>query len=203
MSASSCPLNQPIHLIVDSTGLKIHVGHLRKPPKNRDWRKLHIAVDAVSGEIVASDLTSKSARDAARVPALLKQVDRPIVSFRGDSAYDTEGVYATVENHRDDRSPRVLIPPQKDAKLWPKSATSRERNRNIRSRERIGKRQWQSQSGYNKRARVENAFSRYKAILGPRMRSRNLAAQRVESRIGCRILNQMTALGTPKSVEVG
>ena len=36
---------QPIHLMIDSTGLRIHVGNARKPPKQRAWRKLHIAVD--------------------------------------------------------------------------------------------------------------------------------------------------------------
>ena len=63
--------------MVDSTGLKIHVGTLRKPPRNRDWRKLHISVNAVTGQVIACDLTSKSARDASRVPALLKQIDSP------------------------------------------------------------------------------------------------------------------------------
>jgi len=48
---------RPIHLLIDSTGLRIHVGHLRKPPKRRAWRKLHLAVDADTGEIVASDLS--------------------------------------------------------------------------------------------------------------------------------------------------
>ena len=180
--------------------MKVHVGKLRKPPKKRDWRKLHIGVDSVTGQIVASDLTSKSARDPARVLALLKQVERPLASATADAAYDTEDVYETFENHHDDRQPRVVIPPQKDAKLRPRSAASRERNRNIRSRARLGKRRWQDKSGYNKRARVECTFSRYKRILGPALRSRNLAAQRVESRIGCRILNRMSALGMPRSV---
>ncbi|MDK1046290.1 MAG: transposase, partial [Anaerolineales bacterium] len=27
--------DRPIHLLIDSTGLRIHVGHLRKPPKRR------------------------------------------------------------------------------------------------------------------------------------------------------------------------
>ncbi len=62
----------PIHLLVDSTGLRIHVGHLRKPPKQRAWRKLHIAADAKTGEFVAVDLTASRARDASRVPALLR-----------------------------------------------------------------------------------------------------------------------------------
>ena len=33
--------DRPIHLLIDSTGLRIHVGHLRKPPRHRAWRKLH------------------------------------------------------------------------------------------------------------------------------------------------------------------
>jgi len=41
---------RPVHILVDSTGLSIHVGNLRKPPKSRDWRKLHITVDALTGE---------------------------------------------------------------------------------------------------------------------------------------------------------
>jgi hypothetical protein len=38
--------NRPIHILFDSTGLRIHVGNLRRPPKKRAWRKLHLAVDA-------------------------------------------------------------------------------------------------------------------------------------------------------------
>ena len=79
----------------------------------------------------------------------------------------------------------------------------RERNRNIRSRARLGKRRWHTLSGYSRRCMVENAVYRYKTIIGPAMRSRTLQGQRVEARIGCRILNTMTALGMPKSHRVG
>ena len=54
----------PLHLLIDSTGLRIHVGHLRQPPRNRAWRKLHLAVDAKSGQIVASALTHHRIREA-------------------------------------------------------------------------------------------------------------------------------------------
>lgn len=79
----------PVHILIDSSGLNVHVGQMRKPPKNRDWRKLHLAVDELTGDVVACDLTSKRARDAARVPALLKQIDRAIASARADTAYET------------------------------------------------------------------------------------------------------------------
>jgi len=61
-----------IHLLIDSTGLRIHVGHLQGPPKNRAWRKLHLAVDAETGEVVASDLTTRRTHDCTQVPALLE-----------------------------------------------------------------------------------------------------------------------------------
>ena len=102
---------KPVHILIDSSGLRVHVGQLRKPPKNRDCRKLHIAIDEVSGDILACDLTSKSARDAGPVPSLLAQIDRPIASARADAAYDDRNVYEAIENHRAGRSPRVLIPP--------------------------------------------------------------------------------------------
>ena len=76
---------QPIHLMIDSTGLRIHVGNARKPPKQRAWRKLHIAVDRETGNIVASELTASRARDATRVPALLTQIQAPLVSVAADS----------------------------------------------------------------------------------------------------------------------
>jgi len=194
---------KPIHVLIDSRGLSVHVGQLRKPHKNRDYRKLHLAVDEHAGEVVACNLTSKSARDASRVPALLAQIERPIASAKADAAYDAAVVYEAIEDHDDDRSPSVLIPPRKGAQLIPDSPNTRQRNRNIRARARLGKRKWHVESGFSRRSKVETTFHRYKAILGPSMRARRLAAQRVEARIGCKILNRMAALGMPAGEMVG
>ncbi len=68
---------------------------------------------------------------------------------------------------------------------------------------RLGKRKWHTESGYSKRSKVETTFHRYKNIVGSAMRARGLAAQRVEARIGCKILNTMTALGMPDSEMIG
>jgi len=195
--------NRPLHLLIDSTGLAVHVGHLRKPPKKRAWRKLHVGVDAKTGDIVTAELTASVARDAARVPALLKQLQRPLASVAADAAYDSARVYQAIENHTTTRSPRVLIPPKKNALVSNKAGASRQRNRNIRSRNRHGQRDWQRASGYSRRAMVENSFYRYKAIVGPAMRSRTLAGQRVEARLGVKILNLMTSCGNPDSYRVG
>ena len=195
---------QPIHLMIDSTGLRIHVGNARKPPKLRAWRKLHIAVDRETGNIVASELTASRARDATRVPALLTQIQAPLVSVAADSAYDKEAVYEAIEAHSPGRRTRVVIPPQRNATLSQNSNTAmQERDRHIRAIERHGRREWYKLSGYTKRSMVENAVYRYKAIIGPEMRARTLARQRVEHRIGCEILNKMAALGMPDTYCAG
>ncbi len=187
----------PVHILIDSSGLAVHVGQLRRPPKSRDYRKLHLCVNEQTGDVIACELTSKSARDSSRVASLVAQIDRPISSMRADAAYDAAGVYEAIENHRTHRSPRVLIPPRKGAQLASESATTRERNCNIRARSRIGKRAWHIESGYSKRSKVETTFHRYKVIVGSAMKARGLAAQRVEARIGCKILDTTAALGMP------
>ncbi len=186
------------------TGLRVHVGHMRKPPKNRAWRKLHLAMDANTGEILASDLTSRRMRDCARVPVLLGQIDSRVASVSADGAYDTEGVYEAAQAQGQGRAVSVLIPPGRDAQLSARpSAVLKERNRNIRSIRRLGRREWQKRSGYSKRSMVENAIYRYKTIIGGDMRSLTLAGQRVEVQLACRILNTMTRLGMPDSYRVG
>ncbi|MBT8395859.1 MAG: IS5 family transposase [Gemmatimonadetes bacterium] len=196
--------DRPIHLLIDSTGLRIHVGHLRKPPKRRVWRKLHLAVDAATGEVLASDLTNRRTADRVRVGRLLDQIDGPLASVAADGAYDAGSVYEAVQGKGDGHRVRVLIPPIQGAQ--PSSSRSPgqwERNRNIRSVRKLGRQEWYTSSGYSRRSLVENAVFRYKNILGKRMRSRSLPSQRVEVKLACKILNTMTSLGRPDSVKVG
>ena len=103
--------DQPIHLLIDSTGLRIHVRPLGKPPKRRAWRKLHLAVDADTGEILASDLTSRRTRDGAQVCALLEQIHNPVVALSADGAYDAAAVYEAAQEKGAGRAVRLLIPP--------------------------------------------------------------------------------------------
>ena len=195
--------DEPIHLLIDSTGLRIHVGHLRKPPKRRVWRKLHLAVDADTGEIVASDLTSRRTRDGAQVSSLLEQIDNPVNALSADGAYDVMGVYEAAQEKGDGRRVRVLIPPGRNARLNPcSSSAQRERNRNVLSIWELGRREWHKRSGYSGRAMVENTMYRYKTIIGRSMRSRTFDGQRVEVQLASKILNTMTQLGMPDSYRV-
>ena len=195
--------SRPIHLLIDSTGLRVHRGHVWKPPKRRAWRKLHLAVDAATGEIVASDLTARRTRDSARVTALLGQIEHRVASVSADGACDTKRVYEAAQAKGEGRAVRVLIPPSRHAQLSPRPSTAlTERNRNTRSIRELGRREWQTHSGYSKRSMVENTVYRYKTIIGRNMRSRTLPGQRVEVQLACNILNTMTLLGMPDSYRV-
>ena len=71
-----------LHLIVDSTGLKLRGAgewsfEKHGTAKRRAWRKLHIGLDANSGEIVAFDSTDKDVDDASHVEPLLKYWSKP------------------------------------------------------------------------------------------------------------------------------
>jgi hypothetical protein len=134
---------------------------------------------------------------------LLEQIDDQVASVSADGAYDTRAVYEAAHERGDGRAVRVLIPPGRDAQLNPRpSAALQERNRNIRSIRKLGRRQWHTHSGYNRRSMVENTIYRYKTIIGRSMRSRTFAGQRVEVHLACKILNTMTRLGMPDSYRV-
>ena len=193
----------PLHILIDSSGLAVHAGQLRRAPKSRDYRKLHPVCRRADWRSRRLRADEQKSRDSSRVASLVGQTDSPISSARADTAYDASGVYEAIENHSAHRSPRALIPPRRGAQLASRPASSRQRNRNIAAQARLGKRQWHTESGYSKRSKVETTFHRYKAIVGSAMRARGLAAQRVEAKIGCKILNTMTALGMPDSEMIG
>jgi len=190
----------PIHILVDSTGLKVHRGNRfpSEPRNRRSWRKLHLAVNFASGEIVASALTNHGVNDATQVPNLLDQIPAELASLTADGAYDSYKVYDAAETHSSERSPRVIIPPRRNTRSRKKSGIGGgQRVDTIRKIEEIGRRRWQKESGYTRRSLVEAAISRYKRIMGGRLRSRTTVSQQTEVRIGCSVLNRMTQLGMP------
>src|SRR3954454_19487077 len=87
----------PVHLVIDSTGLKLFGQGEWNEEKHgrarRSWRKLHLAFDAETGEIVACVLTDNASDDAGEVSALLGQIEGEIASVTADGAYDGEPVY--------------------------------------------------------------------------------------------------------------
>jgi hypothetical protein len=195
----------PVHVVIDATGLKVHgagewLAEMHGQRGRRTWRKLHLAVDADTGEILASELTTTEAGDAALVGPLLEQITGAIASVIADGAYDGEPIYRAVSERQPDPPAAVIIPPRATAVPGPTADTmpsQRDQHiRMIRDRGRLG---WQKAVGYGKRSLGETAVFRYKAIIGRGLRARTLPAQKTEARVGCSVLNRMTRLGMPVS----
>ncbi len=65
--------------------------------------------------------------------------------------------------------------------------------------EALGRRDWTKASGYHRQARVENAFFRYKSIIGDGLRAASRRGRDVEASLACRVLDRMTERGRPES----
>ena len=195
------------HLIVDSTGLKLfgqgEWNEERHGRSRRSWRKLHLAVDACTGEIVANALTDNGADDAREVPGLLEQVDGKIASFIADGAYDGDPVYQAVACQQHDPPADVVIPPRASA-VPCMNAINRQsqRDRHIRLIAEKGRMGWQKATGYGRRSLVETTIGRYKQMIGSKLRARGMAAQQAEVAIAVEALNRMIRVAKPSSVRV-
>jgi len=199
--------DETINVVVDSTGLKIFgagLWHEEKHglKKRRGWRKLHLTIDRSSHAIIAQELTTKDESDDAQVALMLKDVTQKMTHFSADKAYDKSKVYQAVQDHSGSKV-TIAIPPIANAVTHDdKPSDFGSRNHNVAYIDRHGIYRWQAHSDYNYRALVETAMYRYKTIIGDKLYSRKMPAQKVESRMACVVLNKMTALGMPRSVKI-
>ncbi|NLS05979.1 IS5 family transposase [Rhizobium sp. P32RR-XVIII] len=193
----------PVHVLIDSSGLEIYgagqwLREKHGARSRRGWRKLHLALDADNGEIIAHVLTDQDAGDTSQVEPLLDQIDVPIRQFTADGAYDCKPTYDAVNNHSANAA--IVIPPRANAVARSKIEPSSQRDRHIVAINTNGRMKWQTATGYGKRSLVETAIGRYKSIIGRRLRARSFQAQQNEVAIGCAVLNRMLACARSKSV---
>jgi hypothetical protein len=196
----------PVNVVIDSTGLKVfgagdwqrekHGGQGR-----RTWRKLHLAVDPDTGEILASELTATGDGDASQVGPLLEQIPGQIASVTADRAYDGEPVYRIVAQR--DPAAAVIIPPRSTAVRSNNAETApTQRDRHLEVIQERGRLNWQKAVNYGRRSLGEVAMMRYKTLIGRRLHARTRPTQKIEAAAGCKVINIMTQLGMPVSQRV-
>ena len=193
----------PVHLVVDSTGLKIFgegewlaQKHKTKGIRRR-WRKLHLGLDLASGAIVCANLTHDDVGDSTALPGLLDQLDAPVTGFLADGAYDGAATRDLLRE-RYGETLDVVIPPPKNAVTRPQSARDPTvRDRHIAQIRGNGRMAWQAATGDNQRSRIETQIGRWKSVIGPKLKSRSFSRQITEIQVGQKVLNTMTALGRP------
>ena len=197
----------PRHLVIDSTGLKLFGQGEWQEEKHgrarRSWRKLHLALDAATGEIAACALTGNDADDAGQVPGLLDQIEGEIASVTADGAYDGEPSYQAVAARQPDPPADVVIPPRSSAVPSTTGGDGRsQRDRHIQLIQEKGRTGWQKATGYGRRSLVETTIGRFKAAIGPRLRARTFLNQRGEAATAVEALNRMIRTAKPISVRV-
>ena len=123
----------------------------------RQWRKLHIGIDAATLQIRTVQLTTNNVSDSQILGDLLDQIslDEQIDSVYNDGAYDTKRCSQFVA----DRQAHTVIPSRKNTKPWKdQKISSQERN------DLLGGRLWKKWSGYHWRSLVETKMHCIKFI---------------------------------------
>jgi hypothetical protein len=194
-----------LHLLVDSTGIKMMGEGEWKVKKHgadyrRQWRKLHLGIDAQTLEIRAMEVTDNRTGDATMLPELLSQIPAAegLVTVTTDGAYDTpmsrSDCRAWGSGHHSPTSKRPIL----EREFTGQSGSQRVATLGEVS----GRTLWKKWSGYHRRSLVETKMHCFK-LLADRVKSRDFDRQVAELQICAAILNRFTALGTPQTVRMG
>lgn len=194
-----------LHLLVDSTGIKMMGEGEWKTRKHgasyrRQWRKVHLGIDAVTLDIRAIEVTTNAIGDAPMLPNLLAQIpqDEQILSVGGDGAYDTRACHAAIA----ERDADAVIPVRRNGRPWTKDGPGVDaRNEALRATKRLGRAIWKKWSEYHRRSLVETKMHCFK-LLGQRVVARTLDRQITELKVRAAILNRFSQIGTPVTVRI-
>lgn len=197
---------EPIHLVVDSTGVKVCGKGEWKVRQhgysNRlTWREVHLALDAATGQVCAVLLTHQDVADGDVLTELLDQIpaDERLDTVGGDGAYDTKSCHAAIAA----RGAIPSIPPRDCAAHWAASVPGAAwRNEAVATIAHLGHREWKKISGYHRRSLAENAMYRFKTLTGPCLCARHVDSQATEVAVRVGVLNGMTELTRPQSVRI-
>jgi Transposase DDE domain len=132
-----------LHLLVDSTGIKILGEGEWKTKKygadyRRQWIKVHVGIDAETLEIRAIEVTA-------------------------EGAYDTKACHEAIA----ERGAEAAIPVRKNGKPWKETSKGTQaRNDALRATERFGRTLWKQLTGYHRRSLVETKMHCFKLLGG-------------------------------------
>ena len=191
------------YVVIDATGIKIYGEGEWKTrqhgaSKRRTWRKLHLAVDETSGEILAAEVTRNDKKDGQLLEPLLELVEANIEQVGADGAYDQRSCYDLLS----ERNVKAAIAPRKDAKIWQHGNCKQAphpRDENLRAIRKHGRKKWKRLCHYHRRSLAETTMFRFKTTFTAQASSRCFKNQVVELKLKCKALNKMIQLAKPQS----
>jgi len=194
---------RPVNVVIDSTGLKVFgAGEWQREKHggngHRTWRKLHLAVDPDTGEILASELTTIEDGDASQVGPLLDQISGPIASVTADGVYAGAPVYRITAER--DPAAAPIIPPRSTAVPSDNADTAPpQRDRHLRMIQERGRRGWQKTVTHGRRSSGAVGAVALQDRDRVRLRARTLPTQKAGVAASCQVICIMTCLSMPVS----
>jgi hypothetical protein len=204
---------RPVHLVVDSTGLKLYGEGEWKVRQHgwschRRWLKVHLAIDEATRELRGVAVSTNDVADGEVLPTLLAAEAAPLRQVTGDGGYDKWRCWDAVAARPE--QPRAVFPPLKGgggprgrrARIRQHGNSGRaplERDQHIRRIRAVGRRRWKQEVDYHRRSVAETGPWRLKRCFGDRVSARSFDGQATEVFLRCRALNLMAHLGMPDS----
>ena len=224
----------PVDLVLDSTGLKFYGpllgdcgqsparqrtnGHAKNTvksvgPSSRPLlcnslpgkgRKLHIAMDAGTGEILAHELTNDDTSDPDMVTPLMEAAGGRIRRVFADGAYDGQPTYDAIRDASPPKSkPKTVINPR-NTSIPDKGSPHGGSEREIHAAKiaDVGQIAWQKETDYGLRSLGETAIGRVKSKTGGKLTARTFGAQKSDTSIQIAIANRAIRAAKPVSIRV-
>lgn len=199
-------------LAFDSTGINVYTTsgwHQRKHGKRslchyqEQWKKVHLAVDLNTLQIVAAATSASTVNDCQKIEELSSQVRGEVQSIYADGAYDTQAFYKRIE----DWGAKAYIPPARTScsqaelkRPQPYKPWLAQRDailHTIRQKPSFeeGLKEWKKKSGYHRRSQIEACMFRLKKTFGFYWQHKTDQARHNEMITKINLLNRMSALG--------
>lgn len=202
-----------IVISVDSTGISVlgeteWYSYKHRATKRQVWKKLHLAIDNDSLEILSFVTTDSYVHDASHLEQVINNIagKEKIAVLIGDGSYSLPRCH----KYASENEIHLIAPPHRNSR-------KQSENRNLKNmaptpvRDEaidfvrgfddfdVGIKAWKLASNYHRRSLVENSIYRLKRIFGESLREKSIDSQNTILSARCAALNKMTSLGMPDS----
>lgn len=204
--------NEPIVVAIDSTGLSLYRGSEWNRIKHQSgkslgyekWRKLHVAINVKTGEILDSRYTKSTANDGPELPSILNNIEGDIEAVCGDMAYDTLNCRKAIK----ERDARQLIPPIRHARISAKNRNIRKYKEILHERDEaikyiqhntingdasLARKSWKEKIGYHARSLVETTMWQIKSHSSDSLTNKKETSRATQAKVKCKIINLINA----------
>lgn len=210
---SSVNIKDNICVLVDSTGIKVQgetEWYAKKHQKlsRQKWKKLHIAIDHDTQQILGVKTTDSYVHDATHFGDVIDAIDSniKIETIIGDGSYSLH----TSHNHAQNRGARLIAPPHRNSRKKAENSDYRNKPETpmrdaaidyVREFDTFdeGLAAWKKENDYHRRSLVETAMFRLKSSFGGSINAKLVSTQEKLLKIRCIILNKMASIGMPES----